>query len=257
MSARKRLSSASLAAVLGTLAGCATLPPAPRQPIDADARQLIERLETRWREFSSLRTLADLVVQHGGDRHQLRGVLLAKAPTSMRFEALSPMGQPLLLATVHDGRLTTYDATTNEAYVGPATAEVTARFLQLPFEPDDLVGILAGRPMPPLDVRAASVVPADDVGLSIELVGATNRRRIWLEPETAVVRQFELAGGRAQVRVRYQRGAGGEVNGFELTTTPPVMSATVRYQNPQFDTPIASDAFALTIPKGATIREIR
>jgi outer membrane lipoprotein-sorting protein len=246
-----------LALVLSVVAGCATLPPAPRQKIESDATELMQRLETRWREFASLRTLADLVVQQSGERHQVRGVLLAKAPTSARFEALSPMGQPLLLATVHDGRITTYDATTNEAYVGDATAEVTARFLHLPIEPDDLVGILAGRPTGPLDVRAANVLPADDVGPSIEMVGAVNRRRIWFDPATAIVRQVELAGGRAEARVRYERAASGEVSGFTLTTNPPLLSATVRYQDPRFDAPLASDAFALTIPKGAKIQQIR
>ena len=253
MSVRRLLSSV----VLAIFAGCVTLPPAPRQPIGAEARQVIERLEARWREFGSLRTLADLVVEKGAERHTLRGVLLAKAPTSVRFEALSPMGQPLLLASVHDGRLTAYDATTNEAYVGPATPAVTARFLQLPFETDDLVGLLAGRPVPPLDVRAAELMPTDEIGPSIELRGATNRRRIWLDPATSVVRQFELTGGRAEVRVRYQRGPGAELAGFDLTTAPAVVSLTVRYQSPAFDVPLGADAFALTVPKGAKIREIR
>ncbi|MBI1737397.1 MAG: hypothetical protein HYR51_19670 [Candidatus Rokubacteria bacterium] len=261
MSGRKLRSNAGagLGALLAALvlAGCATLPPAPRQAIGADARRVIEQLETRWREFGSLRTLADVVVQQRGDRHQLRGVLLAKAPTSVRFEALSPMGQPLLLATIHEGRLTAYDATTNEGYVGAATAETTARFLHLPFEADDLVGILAGHPVPPLDVRAADLVPADETGPSIELHGTSNRRRIWFDPDTGIVRQFELTGGRAEVRVRYHRAASGALTGFDLAAPLAVVSATVRYENPAFDVPLAASQFALTIPKGAKIQDIR
>lgn len=254
MNGRKRLSSA-LAALL--LASCATLPPAPRQPIGADARRVIEQLEARWRQFGSLRTLAEVVVQQRGDRQQLRGVLLAKAPSSVRFEALSPMGQPLLLATIHEGRLTAYDATTNEAYVGAATAETTARFLHLPFEAEDLVGILAGSPVPPLDVRVADLVSADETGPSIEMHGTSNRRRIWFDPGTGVVRQFELTGGRAEVRVRYHRGASGALTGFDLAAPLALVSATVRYQDPAFDVPIASTQFGFTIPKGAKIQEIR
>ena len=239
------------------LAGCATLPPAPRQAIGPDARRVIEQLESRWRAFGTLRTLADVLVQQRGDRHQLRGVLLAKAPTSVRFEALSPMGQPLLLATIHDGRLTAYDATTNEAYVGAATAETTARFLHLPFEADDLVGILAGYPVPPLDVRAAQLLPPDPTGPSIELYGAANRRRIWYDGDTGVVRQFELTGGRAEVRVRYHRGADGALTGFDLTAPIALVSATVRYHEPAFDIPLPTSQFALTLPKDAKIQEIR
>jgi outer membrane lipoprotein-sorting protein len=237
--------------------GCATLPPAPREPITAEAREVIERLEARWREFRSLRTLADLTLRQGGSRQQARGVLLLMAPGSVRFEALSPMGQPLLLATVHRGRLTAYDATTNEGYVGPATAAMSARFLHLPFEPDDLVGMLAGRPIPPADVRAAQVMPPDAVGPSIEMYGATNRRRIWYDPGSGAVRQFELAGGRAEARVRYVPATNGEIGGFDLSASLNTVSAMVRYQNPVLGVSLEPDQFVFTIPKGAKTQEIR
>ena len=184
-------------------------------------------------------------------------MLLVKAPGSVRFEALSPMGQPLLLATVHQGRLTAYDATTNEGYVGPATAATTARFLHLPFEPDDLVGMLAGRPVPPADIRSAEVLPADEIGPSIEMHGTNNRRRIWFDPTTFAVKQFELTGGRAEARVRYVTAPAGEIGGFDLTAGLNTVAATVRYQNPALGVPIDPDAFALTIPKGAKTQEIR
>jgi outer membrane lipoprotein-sorting protein len=254
VSGRKRLSSAAL---LILLAGCATMLPAPRQPISPEARQVIERLEARWREFSSFRTLADVAIRRGSERHQVRGAFLAKAPASVRFEALSPMGQPLLLATVHDGRLTAFDATTNEGYAGPATSAVTARFLSLPFEPDDLVGMLVGRPVPPLDVRTAELLPPDEHGASIEMHGTNNRRRIWLDPATGVVRKFELTGGRAEVTVLYVRSGAGEIAGFDLAASLNVVSAVVRYQNPAFGEQLAGDAFSLTLPKGAKIQEIR
>ena len=254
MSGRRLLSSA---AVLILLAGCATLLPAPRQPITPEARQVIERLEARWRAFSTFRSLADVVIRRGSERHQLRGAFLARAPASVRFEALSPMGQPLLLATVHAGRLTAYDATTNEGYVGPATSEVTARFLSLPFEPDDLVGLLVGRPVPPLDVRTADLLPPDEHGPSIELQGANNRRRIWVDPATGVVRKFELTGGRAEVRVVYVLSPSNDVQGFDLTASVDVVSAVVRYHDPASGVVLADDAFALTLPKGAKTQEIR
>jgi hypothetical protein len=153
--------------------------------------------------------------------------------------------------------LTAYDATTNEAYVGAATAETTARFLHLPFEPDDLVGLLAGFPVPPLDVRTAELIPADQTGPSIEMHGPANRRRIWYEPETGLVQQLELAGGHAEVRVRYHRGAGGALTGFDLAAPIALISATVRYHDPAFDVPLPTAQFTLTLPNGAKIQEIR
>jgi outer membrane lipoprotein-sorting protein len=258
VSARRRRSNVlALAIVLLAAAGCATVPRVPRQPIGPEAQHALERLTARWREFTGLRTLADIRVQRAGERQQLQGVLLAKPPGSVRFEALSPMGQPLFLATIHDGRLIAYDATTNEATVGPATAETAARVMNLPFEPQDLVAVLAGHAVPPDDVRVAEVLPPDELGPSIELVGGVNRRRIWLDPETGEVQQFELTGGRAEARVRYVRTSAGERNGFDLTSMLGYASATVRYRDPTFTAELPDEVFLLTIPNSAKIQQIR
>src|SRR5437899_8879723 len=99
-SAPKPLSSAL---VLLLLAGCAIAPPTPRAPIDAEARRVVDRLTAGWQEFHDLRALADVSLKRGSERQRLSGVLLARAPASVRFEALSPFGQPFLLVTIHDG----------------------------------------------------------------------------------------------------------------------------------------------------------
>src|SRR5439155_9656447 len=98
------------------------------------------------------------------------GVLLVKAPDSIRLEALSPLGQqPLALVVIHEGQLTAYDVAKNAARIGPATAETIAREVGLPLEPDDLVAVLAGRAAPPRDLRTAELLPADGSGPSLDL----------------------------------------------------------------------------------------
>src|SRR5206468_6714148 len=98
----------------------------------------------------------------------------------VRFEALSPLGQPLLLVTVHEGRLTAYDAAKNEAPVGPANAATITRVLGLPLDADALVAVLAGRAAPPKDLRVAELVPADGLGPSLTLLRAHPRQRVWM-----------------------------------------------------------------------------
>lgn len=257
MTARRLRSSALLGLLLLVAAGCATVPPVPRQPIGADARRALVLLRQRGAEFSGLRTLADLVVQRGSERHQLRGVLLVRAPASVRFEALSPMGQPLLLVTIHAGQLTAYDVTTDEAHVGPATAEVTARVLGLPFEPEDLVATLAGHAVPPEDVRVAGILEPDQVGPSLELTGQVNRRRIWMDLQTGAVQQVELTGGRAEARIRYHRSPDGELAGFDLTAMLGWIAAAVRYRTPIFGADLPDGVFSFTVPNSAKIQAIR
>ncbi len=229
----------------------------PHAPIPEAARRAVSLLAERWHAFSDLRTLADIRIERGGQQRQLVGVLLARAPASVRLEALSPLGQPLLLATIHDGRLTAYDAASNSAVVGPATADTAARLLSLPFEPDDLVGVLAGRPAPPKDLRTAEVLAADNHGPSIELSGAVNRQRVWMDFTTGVVRQVEIIGGRYAVRVTYFLRDGGGPLGFDLWAAEGNLRGTVRYRDPVYDAGVDPARFSLTLPERAKIEELR
>ena len=163
MSGRRLRSSLVVLLALGLRPAAPSRSPPPRQPVaDGGAARDRPAGHRAGTTVTDLRALADISVDRGGQRQQLSGVLLAQAPGSVRFEALSPFGQPILVAVVHDGQLTAYSAITNEAVVGEATAETTARLLGLPFEPEDLVAIVSGYAVPPRDVRLAEVLPADD-----------------------------------------------------------------------------------------------
>jgi outer membrane lipoprotein-sorting protein len=251
--------SSRLLAVLavGLLAGCAIAIPPPRQTISEDARRAVDLLITRWQAVSDLRALADIVVERGGQRQQLSGVLLAKAPASVRFEALSPFGQPFLLAVVHDGQLTAYNALTREAVVGEANAETTAKLLNLPFDPEDLVAIVTGHAVPPRGLRVAEIKPPDTLGPSISLIGDVHEKRVWMDFETGVVRQLEIIGGRVAATVTYLRNSEGVLTGFDTTAVDRYVVATVRYRNAATGVGLTPDRFALTLPKDAKTQPIR
>ncbi len=221
--ARRRLS--SLLCLLGLLSGCATAP--PRQPVADDARHALGLLEARWHEFTDLRALADIMLTRGGESQQLTGALLVKGPDSVRFEALSPFGQPYFLVTVHEGRLTAYDAAK-----------------------------LAGRAVPPKDLRVAELVPADGLGPSLTLVGADRRQRVWMDLRTGEVQQLEIDGGRFPVTITFRRD--GEVRlGFDLRSERANVTGSVIYRNVAVGAGIDPERFTLALPKGAKTRNIR
>jgi outer membrane lipoprotein-sorting protein len=254
--ARKLRSSVLLVAAL-VATGCAIAPPPPRSPIPPSAQRAATLLTERAREFTDLRTLADISAQRGGERYGLRGVILAKSPASVRFEALSPIGPPLLVATIHEGQITAYDATTNEVTTGPATAETAAHLLNLPFEPEELVGILAGRPVPPRDLRQAEMVERDADGPSVNLVGPVNAQRVWMDFETGVVRKLQLSGGRADAVITFRRDPDGTMTGFDLTAGLGYVRSNIRYEQPAFNAGIEPERFAFAPPKSAKTRAIR
>jgi len=247
----------ALLVVVGLLAGCAIAIPPPRQTISEEARRAVDLLNARWQTVSDLRTLADITVERGGQRQQLSGVLLAKAPGSVRFEALSPFGQPFLLAVVHDGKLTAYNTVTREAVVGEANAETTAKLLNLPLEAEDMVAVITGHAVPPRGLRVAEIKPADTNGPSISLIGDVHEKRVWMDFETGVVRQVEIIGGRVAATVSYLRDAGGAMTGFDATAVDRYVVATVRYRNAATGVGLTPDRFALTLPKDAKTQPIR
>jgi outer membrane lipoprotein-sorting protein len=231
--------------------------PPPRQAASEEARRALEVLIGRWHAFTDLRALADITIQKGAERQRLAGVLLARAPGSVRFEALSPFGQPFLFVTVHDGRLTAYDATTNEATVGDASAETTARLLSLPFDPDDLVAVLSGRAAPPGDLRVVEILPADEYGPSLNLIGGVHQQRVWMDFATGVVRRLAITGGRATAVVSYLFDPQGVLTGFDVNAGDGYATASVRYRSLATGVGVEAERFTFALPKDAKTRAIR
>jgi outer membrane lipoprotein-sorting protein len=255
VNARRLLSSALL--ILSLAGGCVTALPPPRAAVSEEAQRAVALLLTRWKEFSDLRTLADVLVERGGRKQQLTGALLLKAPASLRFEALSPFGQPMLIATIHDGQLVVYNAPSHTATVGPATPDTAARLFSLAVEPEDLVGLLAGLAVPPKDLRVATVLPADEHGPSLEMIGTLHRQRVWMDFATGVVRRLEITGGRLEALVSYQRAVDGTLAGFDLSAAQGNVTGTVRYRNVVVGAGIDAERFQLAIPAGASIERLR
>ncbi len=254
--ARRRLSSLLLFLQVALLAACATAP--PREPISDDARRALALLAERYGEFTSLRALADVSLQRGGDRQRLQGVVLIRAPSSVRLEALSPFGPPLMVLAVHEGTVTAYDALKNEAHVGPADAETISKVLRLPLDPNDLVSVLAGRFAGPREVRGAEVLAPDDAGPSLSLVdGAGGRQRVWLDLDTGVVQQRQIFGSRFNALIKYRRDEAGRLAGFDLDAAMSYLTGSVTYRNLVEGEQIDEERFALTIPKGAKTQPIR
>ena len=250
----KRLSSAL---VVLLVAGCAIAPPTPHAPVAPDAQRVVDALTARWREFQDLRALADVTLKRGGDTQRFSGVLLARAPASVRFEALSPFGQPFLLVAMHQGRITAYNAATNEARVGAATVQSAADLISLPVEPEDLVGLLSGRAVPPRDLRVAEIMTPDEMGPSINLVGRYNRQRVWCDFDSGIARRITITGGRAEATVTFQRAGDAALDGLDVSAANGYVSGVVRYRSFTLNAGIDAERFALTLPKDAKIQNIR
>src|SRR5262249_32167703 len=183
------------------LAGCASAP--PRRAIEPEAQAALARLEDYNRGFSDLRSAADLNIRRDKKLQRLSGVLLLRAPASLRFEALTSFGLPVVLVAGDGQSVTLWEVLDNRAFILPASPDTTRRCRG---------SALAGRPPAPLlpgrapRRKAPATVelpPADLLGPSLKLTGSGGEQRIWLDVVTGQPRQVEWTGGKSPARITF------------------------------------------------------
>ena len=215
-------------------------------------------LTERWRAFSDLRTAADLTLRRGSTTNRFSGVLLARTPDSLRFEALSAFGIPLLVLGIADATLTAYMVIQSRAFVGPVNGETTAKYLGIPLEADEVVALLVGRPIPPRDLQRAEILPADTDGRSLMLEGRGQTRRLWMDFETGEVQRVEIGGGRLTLVVVYERERGQELpSGLRATASEMEIDARLRYRSPALGGGVDSARFTIALPEAVRVHRFR
>lgn len=250
MTPRASLSSLAVALVLS---GCTLLGPGPSAPPPDEVRRLLALLTLRRDQIADVRARADLTVRRDDRVQQLAGVVLLRTPDTLRFEALSAFGQPFLLGTVADGTLTIYTVADNRAVTGPATTAAARRWLGVPLEAEDLVGILIGRVAPPRGLRQATLLPDDGEGPSLLLTAGRERRRVWLDVETGQISKLEIGGPTDPLVIAYRWPAEGLLPP-EIHLTQPGLDALLHYQEPVVSGGVDPGRFTLSIPETAEIQ---
>lgn len=257
MSARRW--SLSLPAALALLlAGCASLPTPAPAPLAPEIHRLLDALERRWQQFHDLRARVEMTIRRGERSQRLSGVLLVKSPDSLRLEALSPWGQPFMLLVATADSVTLYHVAENRALVGPPSARAIERWLGFALEPAEIVGILAGHVLPMKGPQHATLRPSDGLGPSLELSGVAGVQRIWLDPDTLVVRQVEWTGTRRPLRIRYE--GGGPVDppaALTLTALDRPLAVSIRYREPEVGVGLPAELFTLALRDDTEIRDFR
>ena len=238
--------------LLGALAlsgGCASLP--PRQSLPPDVLAARATLEARWRDFHDLRSLAEIRIRRDTRIDRLSGVLLLRAPASLRFEALAPFGPPLLVVASDADAVTLWEVPSERAFIGRSSPDATRRWLGLALGAEELVSLLAGYALPARDPLSGQILPPDDIGPSLAFETADGRQRIWLDPASGAARQIEWTGGSQPARAVFIP------DGLRLATLDGKLDVTVRYRDPRRDSGFDPELLKLTVPQGVRIQDFR
>ena len=252
---RSRSALVVLAAFL--LGACATAAPR-REPLPADAAAARDALEQRWRAFSDLRTLANLQITRGGRTDRLTGALLLRAPASLRFEALSPFGPPILLVGASADGVTVWEVVKSRAYRLPASPDANRRWLGLALGVEDLVALLSGHVLPMKEPVSGEMMAADDNGPSLMLRGSDGAQRIWLDPATGRARRAEWTGGKQPLLVTFAGGGPTEpITGLTLDNAGGGLAVRAQYQQPRLDSRFPDDLLRVDVPQSVEIQDYR
>jgi outer membrane lipoprotein-sorting protein len=223
-----------------------------------EARAALDRLVARAREFQDLRTLAELRIRRDGKVQRLAGALLLRAPASLRFEALTPFGLPVVLVASDSHSVTLWEVFDNRAVLLPASADANRRWLGLALGSDDLVGLLSGRVLPLRDPATVELLSPDRLGPSLRLTGADGEQRIWLDPGTGQARQVEWTGGKSPARVTYEPApAEAPPAGLTMATLDGKIELVARYRDPRMNTGLDPEVLTLRVPENVRIQDFR
>jgi len=242
-----------------SLSACATVPPAPAPPpIAEEARAALARIEQHRRSLVDLRSLADITVRRGGRAQRLSGVMLLLSETSsLRFEALSPFGTPVLIVAGDPRSLTLWEVLDNRAYLAPASPDANRRWLGLALGGEDLVALLAARARPLPDPTRVEMVGPDETGPSVRLTGHDVEQRIWFDPASGQARQVEWTG-KNPARVTFTpTPLEAPPAGLRLATPDGTLRVSVTYRNPKMNTGLDPELLKLTVPEHVKIQDFR
>ncbi|MET0850074.1 MAG: hypothetical protein ABW020_02995 [Candidatus Rokuibacteriota bacterium] len=245
-----------LAALL--LGACATAAPRGAPSLSPEVEAARAALERRWQAFTDLRTLAAIEIRRGGRTERLSGPLLLRSPASLRFEALSPFGPPVIVIGVGDDGVVVWEVIRSRAYRLPATPEANRRWLGVALGGQDLVALLAGHVLPMKDAEAGEVRPADADGASLLLTGPSGTQRIWMDLATGQAKKVAWTGGKQPLDVVFAGGGpAAPIGGVTLTTPDGRLEARMRYQGPRMDSGFDPALLRVDVPQGVEIQDFR
>ena len=237
--------------VLLSLAACAAPPrrPAPRLP--PEVLGLLQELEAGWRGFEDLRGIAELTLERREGSQRFVGPFLLRAPASLRFEALSPLGQPLVVVAMDGERFTLYSVLEDRAVVGPATERAMGRWLDLPLPPTTLVALLAGHVVPLSEITAGMVVEeAGQLRLDLPQEGRFIQR-IWIDPSRRRAWRAEWEGHGTRLEALL-----GSDQSVTVTVPDRGTALSLRYRERMLNVGLPMTQFRVELPEGVSVIQI-
>jgi hypothetical protein len=192
--------------LLFLVAGCARLPTGVR--ISGDEREAVTAAFVEWRAAQRecpccLDAAATVTFKSWIQSGTLSGFVQAMKPAYLKFVALNPWGQPLLML-VTDGRsFQLVSVPETKAYTGSVRAKAFEKYAPEGARPQDVFFWLTGR-LPPVELRIVRVARDEEAaGYWIDLTGKKSRlrHRVLFDPQREVILRHLVLDSRKKMLV--------------------------------------------------------
>jgi outer membrane lipoprotein-sorting protein len=251
--------------------GCIVVrtPPVPQVPtpisgqdeLKFQAQKMIGALVERDRRLASVQSPAVMEYTAGDQHVKAKEEIVAKRPDSLRVEAMSPFGVALLLAA-QGSDLTIFEPGKNRFMRGHADSDTLYKYVRIPMEPRDAVGLLMGLAPPAFELGNSPDSVSKDGALIVATFGNTasgTHQLGFSDGNLAMVRETG-ADGRVNYEVRYSdyHDIGGVMFPYVVDATFPAAGShvTFHYLRPIVNGVIPDSTFVLTPAPGATLMNL-
>ncbi len=244
------------------LHGCALLPagrpPLPEEDrISQPARLALEELDRRNAALTSFKGLGKISLKKEGRQMQARLALMAVLPDKIRFEVLSPSGQPFLSLSTDGSDFYLRQHGDKGRFIKRSARRLTLeKFLHVPVTAEDIIQLLAGR-VPLIDYDTAVLAAdSDQVNrLTVKDWSQDRREVIYLDPVTGRPLRLEFFDGKDKQPV-YSFAPLGEkdIAGYDipekiLLSGADGLAVTITLDRYWADITVTPDKFVLTDPR--------
>jgi outer membrane lipoprotein-sorting protein len=179
---------------LSFIASCALLRPDKTPKEILSSSDLLQRVQARNFRIQSLRAVAKVTINHGETRFRLEELITVKKPVSLRVEALSLIGQPLLYFTTDGEVFEILIPGENRFYRGAPSLKHLSSFFPFCLEIEEIVPLMVGE-MSWADGERLTARYSQREKLYVvkEDISEGSRRIFWINPfHFALVRASEL-----------------------------------------------------------------
>jgi hypothetical protein len=235
-------------------------PPKPisgQEELKFQVQNTIAALVERDRRLASVQSPAVMEYTAGDQHLKAKEEIVAKRPDKLRVEAMSPFGVALLLAA-QGPDLTIFEPGKNRFMRGQANADTLYKYVRIPMEPRDAVGLLMGLAPPAFELGNSPDSVSKDGAMLVATFGnsASGTRQLGFSDGNLTMVRETGADGRVNYEVRYSdyHDIGGVTFPYVVDASFPQASSRVmfRYLRPIVNGVIPDSTFVLTPAPGAT-----